>query len=41
LLDADTRDIGVEEWGTKLGFIYIDKDAPNWQKEAQKKLERK
>lgn len=25
-LDADTRDIGAEEWGTKFGYLYVDPD---------------
>jgi hypothetical protein len=38
-LDADTRDIGAEEWGTKFGFIFVDPDNKN-QKDKEE-LERK
>ena len=39
-IESDTRDIGAEEWGTKFGFLFVDKDDERWQKE-KKKAERK
>ncbi len=39
-LDADTRDIGAEEWGTKFGFIYVDPDDEDF-KNLQNKMGRK
>ena len=37
LIEFDTRDLGVEQWGTKFGYIFDDYGHP----EEAKKLSRK
>ena len=40
IIEADTREMEKEEWGTKIDFIYIDPDS-EWQTKNQKKFSRK
>jgi len=43
VLDADTRDIGVEEWGTKFGFetAHLFGEEDDFDKEMKIKASRK